>query len=70
MTAIRRQRDLPGKATAGEWRALLAPMTVAGNAENIKGYLVVTIDQAGNAELHTNAPDDEALRLVLDAVRP
>lgn len=67
---IRRQRELPSDSTPGEWLALLAPMTAAKAAENIKGYLVVTIDRDGVAEMHTNAPGDDAIRLILDTVRP
>lgn len=70
MSRARRQRNLPSDSTPGEWLALLAPMTGAKSAENIMGYLVVTIDKKGNAEIHTNAPDDKAFLLILDTVRP
>jgi hypothetical protein len=54
----------------GEWKALLAPMlSVAGSAEEVRGYIVIAVSADDRVELRTNMPDD-ALRALLQLVMP
>lgn len=56
---------MPSNATAGEWKALLAPLlTTAGGAEDIHGYLVITVNKADLLEMRTNMPDETVRALM------
>jgi hypothetical protein len=57
-------------ATAGEWKALLAPMLAsAASAEEIGGYIVIAVNTQNTVELRTNLGDN-SLRRVLRMVMP
>jgi hypothetical protein len=61
---------MPSNATAGEWKAALAPLlTTAGSAENIHGYLVITVNKADLLEMRTNMPD-ETVRALMQLMMP
>jgi hypothetical protein len=63
-------RVTESNATAGEWKALLAPMlTTVGSAEELRGYIVIGVSRDDFVELRTNFPDD-ALAVILRMVMP
>jgi hypothetical protein len=57
---------MPSNATAGEWKAVLAPLlTTADSAEDVHGYLVITVNKAELLEMRTNMPDETVRTLML-----
>lgn len=57
-------------ATAGEWRALLAPMlATAARAEDVTGYVVIAVSADDQVELRTNLPNN-ILGMILRMVTP
>ena len=58
--------EMPGDATPGEWKALLAPMlSTADSAEDVNGYLVIAVNKRGQVELRTNMADGDIRRMLL-----
>jgi hypothetical protein len=60
---------MPSNATPGEWKALLAPMlATAEAAEDVRGYLVITMNAGGQIEMRTNMPDPVVRQLMLTVI--